>query len=280
MTDNSKSTSIDPLTTTRDFAAMSPNSAAATPDALAIASDFSPTGIAKVPSTSAPTTSISTTAIIDRPITIDTSASLSSSSTAAIMDPPTTKPSTTIVTIVDTPAISSTRHTTEEEASPQPSIGAAADTAITATPIITCNASLAIPLDASACSTINALEEPALLVESLETADVALSPRLTKIAIKQSEIATSNTKVIDAVGRASLSLSKIKASTQKTRSRNDQIGNRSGSNHNRKRFISQSVITILNSPADSDQSGDYGSMTVGEKRTFKDFVSDKLDDSN
>ena len=40
------------------------------------------------------------------------------------------------------------------------------------------------------------------------------------------------------------------------------------------------LIAYIGSTADSDQSGDYDSMGVGEKRSFEDFVADELDDSD
>jgi hypothetical protein len=39
-------------------------------------------------------------------------------------------------------------------------------------------------------------------------------------------------------------------------------------------------IAYINSTADSDQSGDYDSRRVGEKRSFEDFVAAELDDSD
>ena len=40
------------------------------------------------------------------------------------------------------------------------------------------------------------------------------------------------------------------------------------------------LIAYIGSTADSDQTGDYGSMTIGEKRSFEDFVAAELDDSD
>ena len=41
-----------------------------------------------------------------------------------------------------------------------------------------------------------------------------------------------------------------------------------------------SLIAYIESTADSDQSGDYDGMRVGEKRSFEDFVTAELDDSD
>ena len=41
-----------------------------------------------------------------------------------------------------------------------------------------------------------------------------------------------------------------------------------------------SLIAYVDSTADSDQSGDYYSVRVGEKRSFDDFVTTELDDSD
>ena len=40
------------------------------------------------------------------------------------------------------------------------------------------------------------------------------------------------------------------------------------------------LIAYIGSTADSDQSGDYDSLRVGEKRSFEDFVAAELDDSD
>ncbi len=40
------------------------------------------------------------------------------------------------------------------------------------------------------------------------------------------------------------------------------------------------LIAYINSTVDSDQSGDYNDVRVGEKWSFKDFVTTELDDSN
>jgi hypothetical protein len=40
------------------------------------------------------------------------------------------------------------------------------------------------------------------------------------------------------------------------------------------------LIAYIGSTADSDQSGDYDGMKVGEKRSFEDFVAAELDDSD
>jgi hypothetical protein len=40
------------------------------------------------------------------------------------------------------------------------------------------------------------------------------------------------------------------------------------------------LIAYIESTADSDQSGDYDSMRVGEKRSFKDFITAEFDDSD
>ena len=45
-------------------------------------------------------------------------------------------------------------------------------------------------------------------------------------------------------------------------------------------FILESLTTYIRSTVDSDRSGDYDSVAIGEKRTFKDFVRDELDDSD
>ena len=39
------------------------------------------------------------------------------------------------------------------------------------------------------------------------------------------------------------------------------------------------LIAYIRSTADSDQSGDYNGMGVGEKRSFQDFITSELDDS-
>jgi hypothetical protein len=40
------------------------------------------------------------------------------------------------------------------------------------------------------------------------------------------------------------------------------------------------LITYIGSTADSDQSGDYDGMIVGEKRSFENFVAAELDNSD
>jgi hypothetical protein len=40
------------------------------------------------------------------------------------------------------------------------------------------------------------------------------------------------------------------------------------------------LIAYIESTADSDQSGDYDGMRVGEKRSFEDFIAAELDDSD
>ena len=40
------------------------------------------------------------------------------------------------------------------------------------------------------------------------------------------------------------------------------------------------LIAYIGSTADSDQTGDYGCMGIGEKRSFEDFVAAELDDSD
>jgi hypothetical protein len=43
---------------------------------------------------------------------------------------------------------------------------------------------------------------------------------------------------------------------------------------------SDDLLAYIGSTADSDQSGDYDGMTVGEKRSFEDFLIAELDDSD
>jgi hypothetical protein len=43
---------------------------------------------------------------------------------------------------------------------------------------------------------------------------------------------------------------------------------------------SDDLLAYIGSTADSDQSGDYDDMSVGEKRSFEDFVTTELDDSD
>jgi hypothetical protein len=40
------------------------------------------------------------------------------------------------------------------------------------------------------------------------------------------------------------------------------------------------LIACIGSTADSDPSGDYDGVTVGEKRSFEDFITAELDDSD
>jgi hypothetical protein len=40
------------------------------------------------------------------------------------------------------------------------------------------------------------------------------------------------------------------------------------------------LLAYINGTADSDQSGYYDRIGVGEKRSFKDFVAAELDDSD
>jgi len=44
--------------------------------------------------------------------------------------------------------------------------------------------------------------------------------------------------------------------------------------------ILENLAVHIQSTADSDQTGDYGSMALWERRSFEDFVSDLLDDSD
>lgn len=44
--------------------------------------------------------------------------------------------------------------------------------------------------------------------------------------------------------------------------------------------ILESLTVHIQSTADSDLTGDYGRMALGERRSFEDFVSDMLDDSD
>ena len=44
--------------------------------------------------------------------------------------------------------------------------------------------------------------------------------------------------------------------------------------------ILEYLIPYIRSTPDSDQSGDFDNVIVGEKRSFEDFVSDELDNSD
>lgn len=46
------------------------------------------------------------------------------------------------------------------------------------------------------------------------------------------------------------------------------------------KFALDNLTAYIGSTADSDQSGDYDNVRVGQKRSFQEFITSELDDSD